>query len=264
MAWMMDTYSILRGYTVHGVVTSKPILLGGSLMRREATGRGAVYVFERACRAWKWDPSRMRAAVQGFGNVGSVAAEALAALGVKVVAVADRTGAVRNERGLDIPALIAHARENRGEVRGFPGGEPLPPEELLTQPCEVLVPAALGNVITGENAGRLACRAVLECANGPTSPEADAILAGRGVTVLPDVLVNAGGVTVSYFEWVQDTEHYFWEAGEVDARLRKIMGQAFDSVRALAEEKRVSPRLASLMLGVSRVAEGKRLRGLYP
>ena len=264
MAWMMDTYSILRGYTVHGVVTSKPILLGGSLFRREATGKGAVHIFERACKAWRRDPAGMRAVVQGFGNVGSVAAEALAALGAKVVAVGDRTGAVRNERGLGIPALIAHARENGGAVSGFPGGEPLPLEELLAQPCEVLVPAALGNVIHAGNAERLACKVVLECANGPTSPGADAILAGRGIEVLPDILANAGGVTVSYFEWVQDTEHYFWEADEVEARLRKVMARAFDAVKSLSEEKRVSMRHASLMLGVSRVAEGKRLRGLYP
>jgi len=264
MAWMMDTYSILRGYTVHGVVTSKPLLLGGSLFRREATGRGAVHVFERACKAWRRDPGGMRAAVQGFGNVGSVAAEALAALGVKVVAVGDRTGAVFNGRGLDVPALAAHARENGGAVRDFPGGEPLSPEEILLQPCEVLVPAALGNVITAGNAGKLPCQVVLECANGPTSPEADAVLAERGIEVLPDVLVNAGGVTVSYFEWVQDTEHYFWEADEVEARLHKIMARAFDAATALSREKRVSMRLASLMLGVSRVAEGKRLRGLYP
>jgi len=264
MAWMMDTYSILRGYTVHGVVTSKPLLLGGSLLRREATGRGAVYVFERACRAFGWEPSGMRAVVQGFGNVGSVAAEALAALGAKVVAVGDRTGAVRNEKGLDIPALAAHAQENGGAVKGFPGGEGMSGDELLLQPCDLLVPAALGHVVTAENAGRISCRALLECANGPTSPEADAILGERRIAVLPDILANAGGVTVSYFEWVQDTEHYFWEAEEVDSRLRKIMTRAFEEVRALAEAKKVSLRLASLMLGVSRVAEGKRLRGLYP
>jgi len=264
MAWMMDTYSILRGYTVHGAVTSKPLLLGGSLFRRESTGRGAVQIFENACLTWKWRPEELTAVVQGFGNVGAVAAEALAALGVRVIAVGDRSGAVRNDRGLDVAALVAHAAENEGLVRGFSGGEALPSGDLLLQPCDLLVPAALGNVITEANAGRLACRAVLECANGPTSPEADAILEERGIAVLPDVLVNAGGVTVSYFEWVQDTEHYFWEAEEVEARLRKIMTRAFNEVRSLAEERGCTLRIASLMLGVSRVAEGKRLRGLYP
>ncbi len=264
MAWMMDTYSILRGYTVHGAFTSKPLLLGGSLMRREATGKGAVYVFERACESLGWKPAGMTAAVQGFGNVGSVAAEALAALGGKVIAVADRTGALHNGNGLDIPALIAHAIENRGLIQGFPGGEPMAPEDLLTTRCDLLVPAALGGVIDERIAGRVECRGILECANGPTLPEADSVLEERGIVVLPDVLVNAGGVTVSYFEWVQDTQHYFWETEEVDTRLRKIMVHAFDEVDALAKEKNVSLRLASLMLGVSRVAEGKRLRGLYP
>lgn len=264
MAWMMDTYSILRGYTVHGVFTGKPLLLGGSLLRREATGKGAVYVFESACKSLGWDPSGMTAVVQGFGNVGSVTAEALTALGVKVLAVGDRTGAVHNDNGLDIPALIAHANENDGHIGGFPDGEPIPRENLLTQNCDLLVPAALGGVITEEIAGRLHCRALLECANGPTLPEADRVLEERGIVVMPDILVNAGGVTVSYFEWVQDTQHYFWETEEVDTRLRKIMTRAFDEVNALANEKNIGLRMASLMLGVSRVAEGKRLRGLYP
>jgi glutamate dehydrogenase (NAD(P)+) len=206
----------------------------------------------------------MTAIVQGFGNVGSVAAEGLAALGVKIVGVGDRTNALVREEGLDIPSLIAHANANGGGIDGFPGGEAIPQDDLLTQRCDLLVPAALGGVITTENAGQLQCRAVLECANGPTVPKADPILRERGIVALPDLLVNAGGVTVSYFEWVQDTQHFFWEAEEVDKQLRKIMTRAFDKVNTLAKEKNVSLRIASLMLGVSRLAESKRLRGLYP
>ena len=264
MAWMMDTYSILRGHTVHGVVTGKPLLLGGSLLRREATGRGAVFVFERACRAWGWDPAGMTAVIQGFGNVGAVAAENLQGLGVKITAVGDRSGAVRNPKGLDTDAILCHCRENQGWVKNFPGGEPITNEDLLAEPCDILVPAALGGVIHEQNADRLRCRAVLECANGPTTPGADAILNEKGILTLPDILVNAGGVTVSYFEWVQDTEHYFWEEAVVEARLQKIMKRAFEEVNALATGKKVSLRAASLMLGVSRVAEAKKLRGLYP
>jgi glutamate dehydrogenase (NAD(P)+) len=264
MAWMMDTYSMLQGYSVQGVVTSKPILLGGSLFRREATGRGAAYIFERACKTWGWNPAEMTAVVQGFGNVGSVLTESLDELGTKVIAVGDRSGAVYKDGGLDIPGLLAHTRDNAGLVKGFPGGDAIPSEDLLLLPCDVLAPAALGSVITEKNVGRIQCKVVLECANGPTSPEADAVLKENGIVVLPDVLVNGGGVTVSYFEWVQDTEHFFWEVEEVDARLRKIMTRAFDECKNLAQEKGVSMRFAALMLGVSRVAEAKRLRGLYP
>ncbi len=264
MAWMMDTYSILRGHTVHGAVTGKPLLLGGSHMRREATGRGAVCVFGRACRAWGWDPAGLTAVIQGFGNVGAVAAERLRGLGVKITAVGDRSGAVRNPKGLDTDAILRHCRENQGWVKNFPGGEPITNEDLLVEPCDILVPAALGGVIHEQNADRLRCRVVLECANGPTTPEADSILNEKGILALPDILVNAGGVTVSYFEWVQDTEHYFWEESEVNTRLQKIMVRAFEEVNATATREKVSLRAAGLMLGVSRVAEAKKLRGLYP
>ena len=264
MAWMMDTYSMLQGHTVHGSVTSKPILLGGSMGRGEATGRGAAYVFEQACRAWKWDPTEMTAIIQGFGNVGSAAAMMLNDLGVKIIAVEDRMGAVGNERGLDVSALFNHIQESESGVRDFSGGEPLTNNELLSHPCDLLVPAAVGNVITEENVDSLSCQVILECANGPTSPKADEVLMERGIVVLPDILANAGGVTVSYFEWVQDTAHYFWDAEEVDHRLGKVMTRAFDEVRATAEENDVSLRTAALMLGVHRVAEGKRMRGLYP
>ncbi|MDA0999046.1 MAG: Glu/Leu/Phe/Val dehydrogenase [bacterium] len=264
MAWMMDTYSMISGHTVHGAVTSKPVLLGGSLLRAEATGKGAVYVFEHACKSWGWNPAEMTAVIQGFGNVGSVAAASLDALGTKIVAVGDRTGAIRNEKGLDVQSLIRHKLENGDEIKGFPGAEEMPKEELLYERCDLLVPAALGGVITKENADRLRCRFILEGANGPVTPEADDILAEKNVIILPDVLANAGGVTVSYLEWVQDTQHFFWEADEVDARLRKIMARAFHEVKTMSEQKEVSLRRAALILGVQRVAEAKKLRGLYP
>lgn len=264
MAWMMDTYSMLSGHTVHGAVTSKPILLGGSLLRNEATGKGAVYVFEHACKSWNWNPAEMTAVIQGFGNVGSVAAAALDALGTKIIAVGDRTGAIRNERGLDVSALTRYKLANEDKVKGFPSGEKMSPDDLLYEKCDLLVPAALGGVITKENADRLRCRFILEGANGPVTPEADEVLAEKNIIIFPDILANAGGVTVSYLEWVQDTQHFFWEAEEVDARLHKIMFRAFQEVKAVSEQKGISLRLAALSLGVQRVAEAKKLRGLYP
>jgi glutamate dehydrogenase (NAD(P)+) len=263
MAWIMDTYAMTQGRTVPGVVTGKPLLVGGSAGRRDATGRGLVYVISRAMRDAGIELKGARVAVQGFGNVGSVAARLLWREGCSVVAVTDAGGGVLNTRGLDIRALAAHASE-AGTVAGFPDGEPLGNADLLAQPCEVLVPAALGGQITAANADRVHARIVAEGANGPTTPEADVILQGRGVLVIPDILANAGGVVVSYFEWVQGLQYYFWRESEINSRLEELMIRTFNQVLALSRRESVDLRTAALMLGVRRVAEGFKLRGFYP
>jgi len=263
MAWIMDTYSMTRGYTIPGVVTGKPLSLGGSLGRNEATGRGVFYTIQSACEYLRVNPKELTVVVQGFGNAGSISASLLHGLGARVVGASDSTGCVFNRRGLDVPRLIQH-KETTGRVAGFPEAEAIGPEQLLALDCDVLVPAALEAVVHEENAGRVKARIVAEAANGPLTPAADAILEDKGVFIIPDILCNAGGVTVSYFEWVQDESHLFWEAQDIYNRLEKVMKTAFNDVLKLRIERRVAMRTAANMLGISRVAEATKLRGLYP
>jgi glutamate dehydrogenase (NAD(P)+) len=263
MAWMMDTYSMQVGHAVPEIVTGKPVSLGGSLFRHEATGAGVVMVIERACARLGWNLADQRCVVQGFGNVGGVAAQELAAKGATVLAVSDISGGAYAERGLDLAAARAWVADH-GSLAGLPGTEHVTNAELLELPCDVLVLAALEDQVTGENAPRLDTKLVAEGANGPTSIEADAILAERGILVLPDVLTNAGGVTVSYFEWVQDLGRLFWSRDEIRARLAEKLGDAFDRVWALSEQKGISLRQAALVAGINEVAGALKARGLYP
>src|SRR2546426_2718710 len=259
MAWMMDTYSMTQGKTVPGIVTGKPLIVGGSAGRREATGRGIVYALYQAARHLQ--PLRgQRVIVQGFGNVGSVAARLLWREGCVIVGVSDVKGGILNPHGIDIRQLEAHVAET-GSVVGFPGTEPVSNAELLEQPCDILLPAATGSQIHADNADRIKATIVVEGANGPTTPEADVILRDRGVTVIPDILANAGGVIVSYFEWVQGLQYYFWRESEITTRLQEIMTRAFNRVWALAAKEGTELRTAALMEGVRRVAEGYRVRG---
>jgi glutamate dehydrogenase/leucine dehydrogenase len=263
MAWMMDTYSMTQGRTVPGVVTGKPLIVGGSAGRREATGRGIVYTLYQAARHLGQELRGKHVVVQGFGNVGSVVARLLWREGCVIAGVSDVKGGIWNSQGIDIRQLETHIRE-AGGVQGFPGAEPLPNADLLTQPCDVLIPAAVGSVIHADNADRIKATIVAEGANGPTTPEADVILRERGVTVIPDILANAGGVVVSYFEWVQGLQYYFWRESEITARLQELMTRAFNRVWALADKEGTDLRAAALMEGIRRVAEGYRVRGLYP
>lgn len=263
MAWVMDTYSMQKGYTIHGVVTGKPIILGGSLGRVEATGRGVFYIIEELCRTLGISMSECSAAIQGFGNVGSVVSRLFHHAGGKIIAISDSKGGIYNPRGIDIVQLLRHQKSD-GQVGGLNGTEPISNEELLQLPCNFLIPAALGDQITRNNADRLKCRYLIEAANGPTSTEADDILSTNGITVIPDILANSGGVVVSYFEWVQDTQNFFWEEVEINDRLKKLIQKAFRKVSGLADNEKVSMRMAALMLGISRVAEAIKLRGLYP
>jgi glutamate dehydrogenase (NAD(P)+) len=263
MAWIMDTYSMKVGYACPEVVTGKPIELGGCVGRREATGRGVVYCVLEALKDLRLRPEESTAVVQGFGNVGMVACQELSRNGVRVLAVGDRYGTIRNERGIDVPALARHV--NAGNLlRDFPGAERIGPDELLTTPCTVLVPAALERVINSSNASRLRCRILAEGANGPTTPEADAVLADGDIFVIPDVLCNAGGVTVSYFEWVQDIQQFLWSEEQVNQKLRELMLRAFGQVRQLARDRSLSMRTAALSLGVQKMAREKIRRGRYP
>jgi len=263
MAWMMDTYSMQVGHAVPEIVTGKPVALGGSLFRREATGAGVVMVTERACGRLGWKLSEQRCVVQGFGNVGGIAALELAEREATVVAVSDVSGGIYNERGLDVAAAHDWVADH-GTLAGFPGTEPVTNAELLELPCDILVLAALEDQLTADNAPRLDTRLVVEGANGPTSIEADAILAERGIPILPDVLTNAGGVTVSYFEWVQDLGRLFWTRNEIRARLAEKLGDAFDRVWTLADRKSLSLRQAALVAGIDEVAGALKARGLYP
>jgi glutamate dehydrogenase (NAD(P)+) len=263
MAWMMDTYSMTQGKSVPGVVTGKPLIVGGSAGRREATGRGIVYAIYQAARHLGYEIRDRKVVVQGFGNVGAVAARLLWREGCVIVAVSDVKGGIYNPAGLDIRQLEAHVAET-GSVVGFPGSEPVTNEELVTLACDILVPAAVGGQIHEGNAARVKAGLIAEGANGPTTPEADVILRERGVTVIPDILANAGGVVVSYFEWVQGLQYYFWRESEITARLQEIMTRAFNRVWALGTKEGTDLRTAALMEGVRRVAEGYRVRGLYP
>ncbi len=263
MAWIMDTYSAQKGYAVPGVVTGKPVEIGGSLGRREATGRGVMTCVSEACRHHGIGLANARVVVQGYGNVGSNAARIARASGARVIAVSDSKGGIHDPHGLDLANLDAWIREHRF-VSGFPGADAVTNAELLELDCDVLIPAALQNQITAKNAGSIKARLMVEGANGPTSLEADAILRERGVFVVPDILANAGGVTVSYFEWVQDAQQFFWSEAEVNQRLTAIMTKTFGEVLALALERNVDLRTASLMRGISRITEAKRLRGIFP
>ncbi len=263
MSWIMDTYSMQMGYSVPGVVTGKPLVVGGSVGRREATGRGLVNLIVAAIERLGLVPERLTAVVQGFGNVGSVAAQELAEKKVKVIAVSDVYGGAHNPDGLPVDDLIRHVAAG-GKVSEFPGVTPVSNKDLLEIPCDILAPCATAGQITGENVGRIRCRILAEGANGPTTLEADEILRQRGVFIIPDVLGNAGGVTASYFEWVQDTQKFFWDIGEVNQQLQRIMLNAFEEVLSVAKERGVSHRMAALMIGISRVAEAMRFRGLYP
>jgi glutamate dehydrogenase/leucine dehydrogenase len=263
MAWIMDTYSMTKGYPIPGVVTGKPLSLGGSLGRNEATGRGVFYTTASSCEHVGIPLKGTRVVVQGFGNAGSVAAHLLDTAQAYVVGASDSRGCVYNHHGLDIPKLMMY-KERTGSVVDFPGSEPIKPDELLALDCEILVPAALENAITEENALQVRARIIAEAANGPVTTDADRILEEKGVFVIPDILCNAGGVTVSYFEWVQDEQHLFWEAQDIYTRLERVMKSSFADVLKIHNDRNVSMRLAANMLGVSRVAEATRIRGLYP
>ncbi len=264
MAWVMDTYSVHMGSTVSSIVTGKPVGLGGSVGRREATGRGVGYLVNRAMDTIKLDAAKATAVVQGYGNVGSIAALSMARNGLKIIAVSDAAGGLFNAAGLDLWKLDDHVAKERTVV-GFSGAEPITNEQLLVTPCDVLVPAALERQITAANAGEIQCRILAEAANGPTTPEADEILAQRPeIFVIPDILCNAGGVIVSYFEWVQDLQSFFWTETEVVDKLFRILEGAFTQTLHLSRKQNVSMRLAAMSLGVKRVQEAKRTRGLFP
>jgi len=262
MAWMMDTYSVGKGHAVPEIVTGKPISIGGSIFRHEATGAGVVIVIARACARLGWNLAEQRCVVQGFGNVGGIAATELSDRGARVIAVSDVSGGVFAEDGLDVPTLHEYAAEH-GSLAGFEG-ERLTNEELLELPCDVLVLAAREDQVTQANAANLRCRLLVEGANGPTSVAADEILAARGIPVLPDVLTNAGGVTVSYFEWVQDLGRLFWDRDEIRRRLAEKLGDAFDRVWELSETAGLTLRGAALIAGIREVAAALEARGMYP
>ena len=263
MAWMMDTYSVNVGATATGVVTGKPIDLGGSLGRREATGRGVFTVGVEAAQRIGLTIEGSRVAVQGFGNVGGVAGKLFAEAGAKVIAVQDHSGGVSNDRGLNVPKLLDHVAATGG-VAGFRGGEPLTAEQFWSCKCDILIPAALEGQINAQNAGKIKARMVIEGANGPTTPEADDILQDKGVLVVPDVIANAGGVTVSYFEWVQDFSSFFWSEAEINQRLVRIMTEAFTAVWNTAQQHQVSLRTATFIVACRRILQARDMRGLYP
>ncbi len=263
MAWIMDTYSQQKGFSVPGVVTGKPIQLGGSEGRREATGRGVIICAAEACREYGLAFPESRIVVQGFGNVGRAAAQIADERGAKIVAISDVGGGVYNDGGLDLEALAAWNDEH-GTLYGFPDADHVDNHEILELPCDILIPAAIQNQITEENAHEVDCKLLVEGANGPTTLEADAILADRGIVVVPDILANAGGVTVSYFEWVQGLAQFFWSEEEVNEKLERLMVKAFLAVHYMAKERGVSLRSAAMMLGVERVKEAKRTRGVFP
>jgi len=263
MAWIMDTYSMNHGYSVPGVVTGKPLSIGGSAGRAQSTARGVMYVTVATLKHLAMPVDEARIAVQGFGKVGGPAVELLAEQGCRIIGVSDHLGGVHNPRGLSPVGLAAHHAET-GTIAGFEGGVPITNEELLALDCDVLIPAAIEGQITEANADRVQARVIVEAANGPTTPAADEILHDRGIQVVPDILANAGGVAVSYFEWVQDLQAYFWSEHEVNARLRRVMEESYIAVLDLAEDRKVTMRQAATILGVSRVAEAHTTRGLFP
>ncbi len=267
MAWIMDTISMHRGYTVPAVITGKPVNVGGSLGRVEATGRGVMLMVREMARKLGWSLDGLRVVVQGFGNVGSTAAYLLHQLGCKVIGVADASGGYYCAQGLDIPAMRAHTEQHSFRLLdGYraDGVERISGSELLELECDVLIPAALENQITGANAERIRARLIVEGANGPTTPEADAILGERGVIVVPDILANAGGVIVSYFEWVQGLQEFFWDEQDINEKLERIIVGAFQQVYAMAGQRQIPLRLAAYLLAVQRVADANLTRGVYP
>jgi len=266
MAWFMDTYSVYKGYSVPEIVTGKPVAVGGTAGRREATGRGVVYLIERALNLLGMRPDGCTAVVQGFGNVGSVTALGLAHRdNIRVLGISDAAGAFYNSRGIDVWAADRHVAKN-GSLAGFDGGEQIPPGELLTLQCDILVPAAIEGVITERNAAKLKCRILAEAANGPTTPAADLILFERWneIFVIPDILCNAGGVIVSYFEWVQGLQQFFWNETEITDKLFRILEQAFAAMIKRARDAKIPHRLSAMAIGVERVVAAKNSRGLFP
>ena len=262
MAWVMDTYSMHVRHTSTAIVTGKPLDLGGSRGRREATGRGCLIVCDRALKKLGRNREGQRVVIQGFGNVGSVTAQLMHESGYKIIGVSDIHGAIYNAKGIDVPRLLAHALET-GSVAGFKGCDPADPREILFLDCDIAVPAAIENVITSHNADRIKAGIIIEAANGPTTALADDILEEKKIYVVPDILANAGGVTVSYFEWVQDRHGYFWSEAMVNERLEQMMVECFNDVVAYADRHSVSPRIAAYMLAIDRVAFALKLRGLY-
>lgn len=263
MAWMMDTYSMTEGYTTPAVVTGKPVIIGGSLGREEATGYGVAYIVEDALRHFEKRIPGTRVAIQGFGNVGTYTARKLSEMGCSVVAVSDMQGGIYNASGLPVLKLLEIPRQ-RGRIQEFKEADKITNSELLTIECDILIPAAIGRVITKENAPKLRCKIVVEGANGPTTIDADDILEERGIPVIPDILANAGGLIVSYFEWVQGLQEYFWSRDIIFSELQKRMHNMFRKVSDYAKEKGVTLRMAALMLGINQVAQAKKIRGLYP
>ncbi|HEY6272200.1 MAG TPA: Glu/Leu/Phe/Val dehydrogenase [Terriglobales bacterium] len=264
MAWMMDTYSMHMRQTVTAVVTGKPINIGGSRGRREATGRGVMIVCDEALKKLNMTPERTRVVIQGFGNVGSNAAKLMSDSGYKIVGIAEYNGGLFNSHGIDIDALLQYRdRDGSRAINGFPGAEPADPRELLVSDCDILIPAAIENVITSQNADRIKARIICEGANGPTTAAADEILADKKVFVIPDILANAGGVTASYFEWVQDRQGYFWKESAVNEQLEFILRESFEDVVHFSETHDVNNRIAAYMLAISRVAHTIRVRGIY-
>lgn len=262
MAWMMDTYSMHMRHTVTAVVTGKPIELGGSRGRREATGRGLLFVCDEACKKFNLNINDTRVVIQGAGNVGGTAALLMHEQGYKVIGIADITGSLFNPKGLDVPSVLGYLKENK-TVEDYPEAEHIPLPDLLELECEILMPAATENQITTQNADRIRCRILAEGANGPTTADADEIISAKNVFVIPDILANAGGVTVSYFEWVQDRMGFFWNEQTVNTRLHEIMVSSFNDVVRIAEKYQVNTRLAAYMLAIDRVAYDTRLRGIY-
>ncbi len=263
MAWIMDTYSMHKGYSVPAVVTGKPLSVGGSEGRMEATGRGVSVVTREACKVLGIELKGAKVIVQGFGNVGSITAKLLHEMGCKIIAISDIYGGIHNEDGIDVPLALRYAQEH-GTLKGLPGATSVDGKAMLELPCDILIPAALEGQITFQNASKIQAKLIIEAANGPTTVDADAILHERGIHVVPDILANAGGVTVSYFEWVQDLQHFFWAEDEINQRLESIMTRSFAAVQAKREEQNCDFRLAAYLLAVSRVAEATQVRGIYP
>ena len=263
MAWFMDTYSMGVGHTVPAIVTGKPLELGGSVGRNEATARGCQFTIRRAARKLGIDLAQTTVAVQGYGNAGNIAAQLLHEDGARIIAVSDTKGGIYNPKGFD-PNKVLRWKQETGSVVGYDGADTVTNAELLELPCDILVPAALEKQITKHNADRIKARIIGEAANGPTEPEADAIFHDKGIFVIPDILANAGGVTVSYFEWVQDLQFHFWDEEEVNKKLEQVMNRAFDEVSAIADQRKVNNRIAAYILSMDRVAKATMLRGIYP
>jgi glutamate dehydrogenase (NAD(P)+) len=263
MAWMMDTYSMHQGYSVPAVITGKPLAIGGSEGRLEATARGVQIVTREALKDLNMIPERCTVVIQGFGNVGSVTARLLADFGCKIVGLSDIKGGIYNPNGIDVHTALRYSKEH-GNLSGLPGTERVTNTELLELPADILIPAALENQLTARNAARVKARLIIEAANGPTTPDAEAILYDKGVTIVPDILANAGGVTVSYFEWVQDLQRFFWDELEINERLETIMTKAYSATRQKAREQETNLRMGAYLLAVARVAEATEMRGVYP